>query len=410
MTDENLPFADVELEDENPELTLMLSRLAKKAVDWLSKNVVKPITMERDRIRSVLDIQRAEYSDAYVAVLAIDSTWSKPPLELVSGLMALIVTGYIVVVPRHPGFYGIRYASLRRGVGEHEDKFSLSVELKAKILEFVTAQKELLKYSFVDIVLIDGPLFPGTSLSQFYIPRGTADPLRYSKEVCGKELAHFVASALINLLDDAKDLDKPVVGVVKRVNSRFLYKKMVSSGLLGAAQALRRSNDKTLMSFVLEPGEYAVIGDFYSLLVESLELRGQRKLVEIIEKSCSGELGELSQRLCEYMKDTAVVYYMPSRDLVYPQAVRLDIYPKTRVSEVVSYAITDTSHNAVPTPIDLVDRFVRIEASAIRRFHMLLQAYAQQNDVKLAIGFTNPQKSYLYALRERSMWRSEKWS
>ena len=102
------------------------------------------------------------------------------------------------------------------------------------------------------------------------------------------------------------------------------------------------------------------------------------------------------------MRDTAVVYYMPSQDLVYPQAIRLDIYPSSRVEEVVSYAISDTSHNAVPTPIDLVDRFVRIEASAIRRFHILLQAYAQQDNVKLVVGLTNPQKLYLYKRSERS--------
>ena len=401
MYEEWLPSADIELEEENPELTLMLSRLAKKALDWLDRNVVKPIVQSRDRLRSLFSIRRAERGDDYVAVLAVDSTWSKPPLELVSGLMAIIVTGYIVAVPQHPGFYGIKYASLRRSVGEYEERFSLSVELKAKVLEFVTARRELINHSFVDLVLIDGPLFPGATLPQFYDPRGLADPLRHSREAYGRELAHYVSAALINLLDDAHDLEKPVVGVVKRVSSRFLYRKLVDAGLLGAAEALRRSNDKTLMSFVLRPGEYTVVGDFYTLLIESLRLRGQRRLVSILEESCRGVLGELPQRLCRYMRDTAVVYYMPSQDLVYPQAIRLDIYPSSRVEEVVSYAISDTSHNAVPTPIDLVDRFVRIEASAIRRFHTLLQAYAQQDNVKLVVGLTNPQKLYLYKHGER---------
>ena len=400
LSEELYPFADIELGDENPELTLMLSKLAKKAITWIRSNVVEPIVSHREELRSIFSIEQGIESEKYVAILAIDSTWTKPPLELVLGIMALIVTGYIVVVPRHPGFYGIRYASLRKGVSEREERFSLSVELKSKILEFTTAYDELVRHGFVDCVLIDGPLFPGFTYLEFYYPKGIADPLRYSKGCVGRELAHYVSSALVKLFDLAIELKKPIVGVVKRVSSRFLIPILKQQPLRDLEKVIRAvwlSNDKILMSYILKPGEFTIVGTVYDLIDSYAKMKNLEKLSKVIDRSCSGDLGEISRKLCEYMKETAIVYYMPKKDLVYPQAIRLDVFPRDRAREVVEYALSDTSQNSVPTPIDLVDRFVRLESSAIRRFHRLLQAYATDSETAIAIGFTNPQKAYLYS-------------
>jgi hypothetical protein len=58
----------------------------------------------------------------------------------------------------------------------------------------------------------------------------------------------------------------------------------------------------------------------------------------------------------------------------------------------------NTSQNAVPMPIDYVDRFVRLESSAIRRLYKLVLTYSSEvkEVVSVALGLTNPQKSYLY--------------
>jgi len=404
-------FADEELEDENPEIVLRLSRLARRAVSWLSTEVVDPITRRRDELRRLFEPARWGGGEAMVAaVAAIDSTWSMPPLDLVSGTLAIIVAGFIIVAPNHPGFHGISYVSLGRL--SREESVGRSVELRSKILEMETCRRFVLgRYAFVDMVLIDGPLFVGALHPAFYSPASTPSVIESSRRAGCRELASYLARAVIECLSTARDLDKPVVGVVKRVSSKFLVPQLVDKGLEDAARAVARSNDKTLMSYILEPGEYVTLGSFRELLERYLEWRGSRRVLKALRAACDGSLGPGGEELCRLMEDTAVVYYMPPRDLAYPQATRLDIYPSTAVETVIDYVMHETSHNAVPTPIDLVDRYVRIESTSIRRFHNILRSLGE-GEVSKALSFTNPQKSYLHEELRRHRERrysSEHW-
>ncbi len=393
-------FDDEELPEENPELTLKLCRLARVAIDWISTRVVEPIRRSTEEVRKVLDIRTVDGDPAsYAAILAVDSTWTSPPLELVSGSIAIIVAGYIVATPSTPGFYGVSYVSLGR-VGYDEERFSTSIELRSKILEFETAKRVLERFGdLVELAMIDGPMPPAVMYRSFYSPANSLDPLKDSRKVSGTHLASYVATSLLRLVDIVDELGIPLVGVVKRVSSRFLEPFLRSRGLDSVAEAVRRSNDKTLMSYVLRPGEYVVLGTVKQLLETYLASK-RKSLFDKLRLACEAG-GELEQKLCRFMERTVVVYYMPRTDALYPQAVRLDIYPVDRVEEVVSYAMDDSSHTSVPTPIDLVDRFVRMEALSIRRFHELMQSYATDLDTLIAIGFTNPQKYYLYRRKSR---------
>ncbi len=400
-------FAEIDLgEDDNPELTLVLSKLARKAVEWIRKSIVDPIALRVEDARRLFDIRSVDPSpDRFLAILAVDSTWTKPPLELVSCILAVIVSGYIVVAPNYPGFYEITYTAMGRNVAEDESRFSVSIELKSKIMEFCSAAKALRKFpSIIDLILVDGPLYPAFAIPEFYKPKTCVDPFRDSKGIRGRDLAPYLSKAFLRLIEIAREIGEestiPIVGVVKRVRSRFTVPILLQHGLDDLAKAVMRSNDKTLFSYILRPGEAAYLGTFLDLARSWLNAK-DRKTLKILEAACRGDLGEEARELCRAMDDTAVVYYMPRTDLVVPQAIRLDIYPKKAVDDVLRYVMADTSHNAVPTPIDMVDKFVRMEASTIRRFHVIMQQYADEV-TSIALGFTNPQKMYLYTSSRQS--------
>ena len=84
--------------------------------------------------------------------------------------------------------------------------------------------------------------------------------------------------------------------------------------------------------------------------------------------------------------------------MVLRQVTRLDVYPRAAVKKVLGYVMENTSQNTVPIPIDYVDMFVRLESSAMRRLYKLALIYGGEakEDISIALGLTNLQKSYLY--------------
>jgi len=401
LSSEPLPeeelFVDEELEEveeqPSPELTLVLSKLAKKAVEKLEKLVVRPIVVNRESVRDALRVQRLE-SDGhdFASVLAIDSTWSSPPLELVWGALAVIVVGYVVATPGS-GFHGVSYAALAMSP---EGGSGRSIELRSKILELATALKCLNKYrDVVDAVLIDGPLLLAPKSRYTYTPVASRNFVEESRNVNGPKLASYVSRALVEVSRMCRELGVPLVGVVKRVGSKFLVPALQEMGLRDVAKAVEMSNDKALASLVLDPGEYIEVGDMLNVLRSYLSYLGRDRALKALEAACSGEEGDYARQLCDMLRDTVVVLYRAHGEAVHPQATRIDVYPSSSVEKVLRYVMLESSHNSVPIPIDIVDRLVRIESSSIRRFHSMLLAFARSFETVALLGLTNPQKGYL---------------
>ncbi|NPA96280.1 MAG: DNA double-strand break repair nuclease NurA [Crenarchaeota archaeon] len=403
------PFVDEELEtleeQPSPELTLVLSKLARKAVEKLEELVVAPISSNRDSIRRALGVKRLDVEGhEFASILAIDSTWSSPPLELVWGALSVIVVGYVVATPGS-GFHGISYAALSMFA---EGPSGRSIELRSKILEFATVIRTVRKYSgVVDAVLVDGPLLIAPRSRYVYTPAETREFVEDSRRVSGPRLAAYVSRALIEAAKACRALGIPMVGVVKRVGSKFLAPVLRDAGLEDVARAVEFSNDKALASLVLEPGEYIELGSMLDVLSSYLSYLGREKTLRALEDACSGSSGVYGKELCEVLRDTAVVMYRARGEAVHPQATRLDIYPASSAAEVLRYAMIESSHNSVPVPIDIVDRLVRIESASIKRFHDMLLASASNYDTLALLGLTNPQKSYLFKKAYRQASRFE---
>ncbi len=394
MSVEDLEVAGLESLDENPELVLELYKLAMRVGERL-KSTLSVIPENYNTVRDRLGVRRFnEIPSDVLSVLAVDSTWSIPHLELVMGTIAVIVSGYVIVAPQGLGSYGLSFVALRFSGGD-DDRFTLSLELSAKVKEYVTALRQL--KGDVDIVMLDGPLYH-SMIHEFYIPSRSSNVLEDSRRGSGSKLASHTSRALLDLLDKAGSLGVPVAGVVKRVSSKLLLPRL--EGLGSVVDVVRKYNDKLVASLILEPGEYIVIESYleeFRKYLEAYSLKNvYRRILKIIDYCVEAPEDSLERRLCRYMERTAIAFYKHKGGSVAPQATRLDVYPGEDVDKVVAYCMENTTENNVPAPIDYVDRYVRIESQTIKRLHQLLRTHSKGREVEVALNITNPQKKYLY--------------
>lgn len=400
---EYMPISDsLELE-ENNEILFAVTRLANRFVEDIAKQYVEPIARKAKDIRTMINIEAVRYrGEDFVSILAIDSTWTKPLVELVIGDLAVIATGYIVVAPAGIGSHGISYIGFRRSNLGDEPSFNRDIELDAKITEFYTAIKKM--ENSIDLVMLDGSLFFST-IPEFFNPMNISNFIEIKKNMTGVELASIASSVLVKMFRKAKKLNIPIVGVVKRVASRFLAPRLRDISSSEVLDIIVKTNDKFILSLVLQPGEYIVLGGYLDILSQYLsyivnnftgeKVRRAQKVLKIIEH-CKYSDNILLRELCSYMEDTAIVFYKQIGDSIYPQATRLDIYPKTAINKIVNYAVYNSSQNSVPIPIDFIDRYIRLESSLIKKVYSILKTCVRDPGTLIALSPTNPQKYYLF--------------
>lgn len=406
--EENQSLSDSFELEESQEILFAIARLANRFVDDVAKRYVEPVVDKAEKIREILGIRSADHEYEFLSILAVDSTWTRPFVELVVGDIAVIATGYIITTPVRISSQGIAYIGLRRGNLDSESRFGSDVELDAKIMEFYTAWSKMKHY--IELVMLDGSLFFST-IPEFFSPANVVDIVSAKRNASGPRLASIASTALLKMLRRADTLNIPVVGVVKRVASRFLLPTIDRENLRDIADVLLKTNDKFLLSILLKPGEYIVVDSYLEALKQYLsymvkrfsgaKVKRVRRVLQIVE-SCSYTEEEPLKELCKYMDNTAVVYYRQFGDAVYPQVTRLDVYPKTAVENIVRYAVYNSSQNCVPIPIDYIDRYIRLESTLIKRVYGVIKSYIKSPATMTALSPTNPQKYYLFEYIERS--------
>ncbi|RLE51640.1 MAG: hypothetical protein DRJ33_05505 [Candidatus Methanomethylicota archaeon] len=191
---------------------------------------------------------------------------------------------------------------------------------------------------------------------------------------------HHVAKKFIEL---AKETRTTVVGIVKRAHTRYL------STLAGKETPV---NDKVIMSWILNPGEYVSLGKLLNIIPSYVRYLAENKEEERYVKTLKKhpELGEVE-----------VLFYKPKTPTLYRQATKVELlnYGKLDTDALISYLSSSTSPNGVPFFIDQVDEYVRFEAKALGIVQQIIEAeLAKLRGVEGFIfsGYTNPQKAYLF--------------
>jgi hypothetical protein len=321
--------------------------------------------------------------------VAVDSTFPiDGGVDLVGGHLAAVIAGYI-------GFSGVSSGedkpveSIVDILFADDENMRSRIPLYAKIAEKKITLKVLEKRKNgqlrPEIILFDGELVPYKLL------------FRPWRSIVKSKVLTRLDEATMRVLENARKQGVTLIGVVKRSYSRLL--RVFNNG------ERLPLNDKAIMSMILRPGSYVVLGRFSDLVPQYAEIIAEERKKE--GKNVKGYVEgvrELLEKRPAYGEVT-VAFYKPRQGP--GQAVRVEIldYGNLGIERVLSIlsALTNPA-TGLPYPIDLVDSYVRLESYMLelvrRRIIKYLVEMLKEEGLRgehvIVMSHTNPEKRYLY--------------
>jgi len=349
-----------------------LGRAVRKIVEEVEKvrALVEGVRRAVESRRDLLRVGTAGPAED-LCYAAVDSSFTAPAVELVGGYLGIVL---VVAV-----LYGSRCSS--GGVDARaytelwfNDDLTSTV---ARYYERVTARRLLERKRRgeldFDVLLLDGEIVPRTL------------PLRRG---LGAELLGRVVDLTEEIARLADESDTAVVGVLKRSYSRDLVSILGFSNL--------RLSDKAVMSLVLRPGEYLVVGSHADIRRELENLRGRPGVRE----------DWLEARLSWYRSTVDRVpvshavklsFYRAPRTL-YPVATKVEYLTSSSLHEdaPLSSLIHVSTGTGIPAPVDYADRLSTItrelEQTVYRKLVAEIAKNAGAKDVIPLLSLTDPEK------------------
>ncbi|WP_069806877.1 DNA double-strand break repair nuclease NurA [Vulcanisaeta thermophila] len=391
MLPSDLSPGDIEFWLEPPVLLALQSGVRELIERGVDKEAASLAVELRDKLGGM--IREVGPSPKPLNAYAIDSSYPTPPLELIGGVLTVLSYGYVGYLN---GSYD-RYVTgelFFEDVGEFERAITRRAQLRERELG-VRLLRERSRGKAIDLIILDGEI--------------TIHPLPYNLPIEGGLLAP-VGKVINEFLALAQSTGVPIVGVVKRVRSRLL------SVFTGKCLPV---NDKLMMSLILKPGEYVVLGRHGDLLPRWLEInyndcelrkhcRGgdcpevralmRRRLEEGLEnlgRVFTGDDGRL--RGISLVKDITTVFYRPRNGA---PAVKLEVLNPggaLGIEDLVSYLESQTTDTGYPFLLDRVDEYVRLNPSILDyvRSMVLRESTELSEALVTMLQLTNPQKAYL---------------
>jgi len=383
------------MEEEEEEITPAVVRvLAESArlADRIARRLMelRELLAEEPGLREALSSVEARGlgSEKPPPGAAVDSTFPLDGgLDLVGGHLVVIVAGYVGFSGACGGGQRCSEAYARAWFVDSEEARK-QVPLRAKMLEKAVTLRLLrgAEAARPRLLLLDGELIP----YQLLFKPGAA--------VARSRVLSRLDELTAKVLEVAREKKVTLVGVVKRSYSRLL------SARLGRRLPM---NDKAVMSLLLEPGSYAVLGRFDELLPRYAEILAAEKGLSP-EKYRRAVQGRLEER--PGYGEVSVAFYRPTRPVRGGYAVRVEVldyggYGLERVLAMLN-ALTSPA-TGLPYPVDLVDEYTRIEARVLELLRRRVVAHlarllgAMGPGALTVLAHTNPEKRYIYETRRR---------
>ena len=363
-------------------------RIAKKLNDIELLNLCNEI---KSRIENCIQTISNNVDLNSITIYAIDSSYVNPPLELISGVLTVLSYGYV-------GFSKGKYDRYVTGEVYFNDvhDFEKHIHRLAIVRERELAIKLLKKKGReIDILILDGEIY--------------IHPLPYNLPVENGKLSSI--SKIINeLFKSAKENEVTLVGVVKRVRSRYL------SILINKCTQV---NDKVITSLVLKPGQYYILGKFEEVLPKWIEIN--YKQCELIkrckDKSCPDVEEIMLRRLEEglenlnrvftgcygkykyvqHIKDIVIAFYKARNAITSTKIEILNFNSKFRVDDIISVLEKLSTNTGYPFILDRVDEYIRLNNRILDYIRILIIRELDTFDkINTFMNLTNLQKSYMY--------------
>ncbi len=333
------------------------------------KNISEKICTElpkRDEIRQALNIKKITVKPSSTRLKAyyIDGSYSEPAIELLGGSFIVYAVGYI----SNDGVMEIPYGGVKI-VNKHVE-ISRYVSYLEHKLAIKLLREKLNGIRDFDIIIHDGCInnFPGEPF----------DSPKYAVEVLKEELKL------------AKETNTIIVGIPKTTRAVYTYSTLNIKP--SRRSILKTLPDRTIASYILDKGEYVVLGKLKELLP---------KYAKYIEEHNLGKVPEdplkLVNRVSEY-GDIGIVLFKTLT------GHRLEIYDPTNqmLEDVLAYLYWECGMGKLTYPYmhDRVDQLVRVKINdTVWAYTTLLKNITNEEIIKNILIIANPQKVYLYRRR-----------
>ncbi|MHA1609187.1 MAG: DNA double-strand break repair nuclease NurA [Candidatus Njordarchaeales archaeon] len=340
-----------------PELLLELSRALREKSKELT-DIVLNLSRIRNDLRKILEmngfITKLRATSENIVGYAIDSSFAEA-LPLVAGDFFLVTGGY-VRYPRSDGGKK-RNAGLIVRVKFQSSQIQSHrvISAYAHMVEREIALKLLENMDDFNVIFIDGPIIP------FYLTFIPEEKL-YPEE---SELI----SITDKLVEACRERKLSIIGIVKRVRSRFLIsaiKNLVSKSLYEQLSIV--ANDKSLGSLILERGEAIKLGSIKQKghILKALMMDNENKNVQDFIASHKW----FSEQFFSVIK--------PRKSKQIVMAEVLD-FANIGIDEILAWINAHATHTGCPQILDQVDGLVKVTSSLLEIARRLLTRILADN-------------------------------
>lgn len=340
-----------------PELLLELSRALREKSKELT-DIVLNLSRVRNDLRKILEmngfITKLRATSENIVGYAIDSSFAEA-LPLVAGDFFLVTGGY-VRYPRSDGGKK-RNAGLIVRVKFQSSQIQSHrvISAYAHTVEREIALKLLENMDDFNVIFIDGPIIP------FYLTFIPEEKL-YPEE---SELI----SITDKLVEACRERKLSIIGIVKRVRSRFLIsaiKNLVSKSLYEQLSIV--ANDKSLGSLILERGEAIKLGSIKQKghILKALMMDNENRNVQDFIASHKW----FSEQFFSVIK--------PRKSKQIVMAEVLD-FANIGIDEILAWINVHATHTGCPQILDQVDGLVKVTSSLLEIARRLLTRILADN-------------------------------
>ena len=351
--------------------------VVEKVLGKTTTKLVNEIEKVRDIVSVIRDITRSKFTIntakefKELCYAAVDSSYTAPAIELVGGYLGIVVVSTVL--------YGLKCSKCIVDAKAYTDLWFSNdlTSVYAKHYERLTTLK-LLKMKeggelYFDVLLVDGELIPRTSTTHL------------EKDILSKVIE--LTNKVIELADKT---DTALVGILKRSYARDI------TNILGFHDL--RLNDRAIMSLILKPNEYLIVGAHCDIYDELRRLKGK---LGVNEEWLNARLKwyEILIKNIPIGYAVKLAFYRAPKTL-YPTATKVEYLTSNSLDEdaLLSSLIHISTATGIPAPIDYADALSIVTKELKQTVYQKLlvevakKLRAEAKDVLPILSLMNPEK------------------
>jgi hypothetical protein len=351
--------------------------VVEKVLGKTTTKLVNEIEKVRDIVSVIKDITRSKFTIntakefKELCYAAVDSSYTAPAIELIGGYLGIVVVSTVL--------YGLKCSKCMVDAKAYTDLWFSNdlTSIYAKYYERLTTLK-LLKMKkdgelYFDVLLIDGELIPRTSTTHL------------EKDMLSKVIE--LTNKVIELADKT---DTALVGILKRSYARDI------TNILGFHDL--RLNDRAIMSLILKPNEYLIVGAHCDIYDELRRLKGK---LGVNEEWLNARLKwyEILIKNIPIGYAVKLAFYRAPKTL-YPTATKVEYLTSNSLDEdaLLSSLIHISTATGIPAPIDYADALSIVTKELKQTVYQKLlvevakKLRAEAKDILPILSLMNPEK------------------